>query len=199
MFEASCVGNVIGQIIIVGSGASNDSDNFLQYTLDDVIVSHYSASGINDSDNNSKPMETLNLNYSKIELKYVPCNSDNKPLSPIRAGYDISTASKLVSSALLSQYFGSEVSKAIARSAIVKFLFRTLPSTEFTLLSAQGILYKASAASGRLQKKYPVIFMEMRNKDLDIFYFILEKPMEEYMNAIRMLRMRLPVNLVGMV
>jgi hypothetical protein len=111
----------------------------------------------------------------------------------------IYTTSKLATSAILSQIIAFRVTKAIMRGAAIKMLFRVLSSAELTLLSVQGLLYKAGAASDRLRKKYPIIFMQMRNQNVDMLYFLIEKPMAKYMDAIRLLKMKLPVNLIDMV
>ena len=37
--------------------------------------------------------------------------------------------------------------------------------------------------------------MEMRNQNLDMLYFLIEKPMEKYLDAIRLARMKLPIKI----
>ena len=39
--------------------------------------------------------------------------------------------------------------------------------------------------------------MEMRNANVDMLFFLIEKPMEKYLNYIRLARMRLPVKIEG--
>lgn len=95
LFEQSLVGTSLGDVKIDACGASNDSDKYLQYTFSDVIVSHYDINGISSDNSNDKPIETLRLNFTKIEMKYIPRNSNNVALSPISAGYNITTATKI--------------------------------------------------------------------------------------------------------
>jgi hypothetical protein len=80
---------------------------------------------------------------------------------------------------------------------VIKKFYKYTASIEFTLIGAQGTLYQAGAASKRLERKFPIIFMEMRNENLDMIYFLIEKPMEKYLNAIRILRMGLPFKIEG--
>lgn len=104
--------------------------------------------------------------------------------------------SKTLTSMGLSYVISTRLTNKIIASEAIKKVFRYTMSVEFTLLSMQGLLYQAGAASDRLQKKFPAIFVEMRNKDLDMIYFLIEKPMNKYLEAIRLGRMRLPVELV---
>lgn len=45
---------------------------------------------------------------------------------------------------------------------------------------------EAARASHRLRSKHPLIYKLFRKKDLDMIYFLIEKPMEEtYLKAIQ--------------
>ena len=104
-------------------------------------------------------------------------------------------ASKVTASMGLSYYISKELTKKILANAVVKKIFRYTTSAEFTLLSIQGLLYQAGAASDKLQKKFPIIFMEMRSQNLDMIYFLIEKPMVKYLEAIRLVRMGMPIEI----
>jgi type VI secretion system secreted protein Hcp len=95
LLEAGCTSISLGQVTMDACGSSGDSDKYLQYILNDVIVSKYDINGVADDALTEKPIETLHLNFTKIEMKYTPRNSDNKALAPISAGYDIEKATKL--------------------------------------------------------------------------------------------------------
>lgn len=105
------------------------------------------------------------------------------------------TSSKLITSAILSQFIARRVSKRIVASYVVKSLLKATMSGEFTLLSMQGLLYKAGKASDKLKNKFPKIYWELRRKNLDMIYFLIEKPMTKYLEAIRLARMKLPVKI----
>lgn len=95
LFEAGCTGTSLGQIKIDACGGSGDSDKYLQYTLSDVIISKYEIMGNDDHETHQLPTETLRLNFTKLEMTFTPRNSDNKPLAPVSAGYDIEKATSL--------------------------------------------------------------------------------------------------------
>jgi len=95
LFEASCTGQSIGGVVITASGSSASADKYLQYTLSDVIISHYNMNGISTEGDEQHPSETLSFNYSKIEMSYVPRTKDNRPSAAIRAGYDVTTARRI--------------------------------------------------------------------------------------------------------
>ena len=67
---------------------------YLEYTLSDVVISHYDLSGIAPEDHDHFK-ETVHLNFTKVQMKYVPTNAGGKSGSPIISGYDIGAASKL--------------------------------------------------------------------------------------------------------
>ncbi|WP_241609230.1 hypothetical protein [Rosenbergiella australiborealis] len=46
----------------------------------------------------------------------------------------------------------------------------------------QGLLSRASAASRNLKIKHPKLWTELYSTDLDMLYFIFEKPLSHYSN-----------------
>jgi len=96
LFEASCVGASNGTVIIQACRTSpNGFDDYLQYTLSDAIISHYDINGFSSDSESDEPVETVRLNFTKIEMKYVPRDSSNRSGSPVICGYDIEKATKL--------------------------------------------------------------------------------------------------------
>jgi hypothetical protein len=58
-------------------------------------------------------------------------------------------------------------------------------ATPIGLLMAQGLMQRSSHASLRLKMKSPTLYLNlMRNGDLQLLYFLLEKPLEQYVQAI---------------
>jgi hypothetical protein len=52
-------------------------------------------------------------------------------------------------------------------------------------LMAQGLMQRSSHAASRLKMKSPTLYLNlMRNGDLQLLYFLLEKPLEQYVQAI---------------
>lgn len=64
---------------------------FMTYTLEDCIVSGYSIS----ASENGEPVESVSLSYSKVLVNYNDHDKTNKGGSPVRVGYDLSTAKPL--------------------------------------------------------------------------------------------------------
>ena len=81
--EAACSGgdgsSGYGEVIIdlVSSGPSKQ-EPYLTYVLTDVIVTSYSVGpGVNGS-GETVPMESISLNFSTVEVSYVPGKKDGK-------------------------------------------------------------------------------------------------------------------------
>ncbi|MFI5377975.1 MAG: type VI secretion system tube protein Hcp [Tepidisphaerales bacterium] len=57
---------------------------YLEYDLSNVLISSYSVSSGGD-----RPMESLSLNFTKIQVKYMVANADGS-VTPISTGWDLS-------------------------------------------------------------------------------------------------------------
>jgi len=64
-----------------------DGSNYIEIILESVIASSYSLNATGDGD----PHESVSLNYTKIEIKRIPYDANNKAGSPIPVGYDLNT------------------------------------------------------------------------------------------------------------
>jgi type VI secretion system secreted protein Hcp len=60
---------------------------YLQYTLDDTLISGYSVSSGGD-----RPSESISLNFTKVEFKMTPYDDTNTAGTPITVNYDLATA-----------------------------------------------------------------------------------------------------------
>ncbi len=74
-----------------GAAAKSKSADFLKYKLSDVTVTSVQQSGSEDG----VPVEQFSLNYSKIEVSYVPQSASGKVGAPIQAGFDVKANKKL--------------------------------------------------------------------------------------------------------
>jgi type VI secretion system secreted protein Hcp len=95
LFEASLAGTTLGEIKLSACGASGSANKYLEYTFSDVMLSHYSISGTENQHQDDLPYEILHLNFTKVEMKYIPRNSKNESLLPISSGYDLTTATSI--------------------------------------------------------------------------------------------------------
>lgn len=66
---------------------ADNLENYLEYTLTDCIVSNYMV-----STDGERPIETISLSFTKIELRYTPHDNTGKAVSPISQIYNISKA-----------------------------------------------------------------------------------------------------------
>ncbi len=64
---------------------------YLEYTLYDVLISSYSV-GASSQD---RPIENLTLNFSKIQIKYVPEDEKGKAGTPKTITYDLTLHKKV--------------------------------------------------------------------------------------------------------
>ncbi|MBN8889457.1 MAG: hypothetical protein ABS99_01705 [Acetobacteraceae bacterium SCN 69-10] len=62
-------------------------ETYLQYTMQNVMISGYSTSSGGD-----RPSESLSLNFTKIECKLTPMGADNADTSPSNVSYDLAKA-----------------------------------------------------------------------------------------------------------
>ncbi len=85
-FTEACVGKSKKvEIHLVKTGDTLES--YMEYTLSDCMVSGYSVSTGGD-----RPSESISLNFTKVEMKYIPFDDKHAAMAPIPAGYDLKTA-----------------------------------------------------------------------------------------------------------
>jgi hypothetical protein len=92
---------------------------------------------------------------------------------------------KLTAGTLFSIGVAKRISNKIIVDSFLRGLAKNLVKGVGTILSIQGIIYTSAQASQRLKYKYPKIYFKMKEKDLDMLYFLLEKPMQKYLRAIK--------------
>jgi len=73
------------KIDIVATG--NPPRVFCTYTLTNALVSGYSVSTGGD-----RPSESISLNFTKLEFKYIPSLQENKQGTPVTVAFDLSKA-----------------------------------------------------------------------------------------------------------
>lgn len=92
IFKEAVTGSAGKKVVIkfVRTGADKVQE-FMDYTLEDCLVSGYSMSASSEGD----PLETITLSFSKIMINYNDFDKTNKASSPQRVGYDLTTAKPL--------------------------------------------------------------------------------------------------------
>lgn len=102
LFSEATVGAAKPTAVIKFISTGSSLNEYLTITLSNVMISSQTlntlgkdpaSQGSNiDALVGDRPMETLTLNFSKIEVKYTPYDDQNNVGSPIPAGYDLETA-----------------------------------------------------------------------------------------------------------
>jgi type VI secretion system secreted protein Hcp len=97
LFTEACVGKAKNQVEIHLCQTGDNISPYMQYTLNNVIISNYfiSYEETIEHANVIYPQEIITLNFDKIEMKYIPYDEQHKAQSPIPAGYDLNTAQKM--------------------------------------------------------------------------------------------------------
>ena len=92
IFKEAVTGSAGKKVVIkfVRTGADKVQE-FMDYTLEDCLVSSYSMSASSEGD----PVESISLSFSKIMINYNDFDKSNKSSSPQRVGYDLTTAKPL--------------------------------------------------------------------------------------------------------
>ncbi|PZO75710.1 MAG: Hcp1 family type VI secretion system effector [Mesorhizobium amorphae] len=86
LFKEACSGAKGLRAVIHLVTTGNPGDTYIEYTMTNTLIANYSI----DS-NGDRPLETIRLNFTKLEVKYIPYDDNNTPQSPMIASYDLST------------------------------------------------------------------------------------------------------------
>ncbi|MBX2808897.1 MAG: type VI secretion system tube protein Hcp [Cellvibrionaceae bacterium] len=87
IFLESCCGR--GKTIIIEctkTGAGNGSDVYMQYRLENAVISRYNMCV--KSTRNKRPMEAIKISFKRLEQRYISYGEDNVAGAPIAVGYD---------------------------------------------------------------------------------------------------------------
>lgn len=89
IFTESCVGKSKKVELHLTKTGQDQIETFMEYILSDSLISGYSVSSGGD-----RPTESVSINFTKLEMKFVPWKDDHTKGSPIPASYDMATATK---------------------------------------------------------------------------------------------------------
>jgi type VI secretion system secreted protein Hcp len=73
--------------ILIARKAGKDQQEYVKYTLSEVLISSFQTSGSAGSD--VVPIDQVSLNFSKIEFEYKPQKPDGSLDAPIKAGWNL--------------------------------------------------------------------------------------------------------------
>ncbi len=91
LFLGSATGEHFPKAVLRCRKAGSNSQEYLKYTLSDVMVTSYQSGGTGAA----APAEQMSLNYAKIEFEYKPQKADGSLDAPVKAGYDLKANKKI--------------------------------------------------------------------------------------------------------
>jgi type VI secretion system secreted protein Hcp len=86
LFAEACSGRQGKRAVIHLVTTGSPGETYIEYSLTNTLIANYSV----DS-NGDRPLETIRLNFTKMELKYTPYDENNTAKSPMISSYDLST------------------------------------------------------------------------------------------------------------
>lgn len=86
LFQEACSGRTgkTATIHLVTTG--NPGNTYIEYLLNNTLIANYSVDSSGD-----RPIETIRLNFTQMQVKYTPYDQNNNPQSPMIASYDLAT------------------------------------------------------------------------------------------------------------
>ena len=85
LFLSCASGEHFQKAVLIVRKAGKDQQEYLKWTLSDVVCSSYQTAGSNPD----VPNDQFSLNFSKIEVEYKPQKADGTLDSPVKAGWDL--------------------------------------------------------------------------------------------------------------
>jgi type VI secretion system secreted protein Hcp len=90
LFQEACIGKAKKVTLHLCKTGPDSIDTYMEYILDDCMISGYSVSSGGD-----RPSESLSLSFAKMTMSYTPYDKSGSAETPVKAGYDLTTAKKV--------------------------------------------------------------------------------------------------------
>jgi type VI secretion system secreted protein Hcp len=85
-------GKHITKAVLTGRKAGETPQDYVKWTFSDILVSSFTTSGTGAGD--ELPMESISLNYTKIEVEYKEQKPDGSLAAGVRSGWDLKKQEK---------------------------------------------------------------------------------------------------------
>ncbi|MDN3519573.1 type VI secretion system tube protein Hcp [Aquisalimonas lutea] len=93
IFMESCCGKGKDAVIhLCKTGTGSGTDTYMEYTLKNALISHYTVNAGSQSDD--RPKESITISFQKVELKYTPYDDDGNAEASVAVGFDTTTNEK---------------------------------------------------------------------------------------------------------
>lgn len=89
LFLSCATGEHIKSAVLIGRKAGQDQQDYLKFTLTDVLVSSYQLGGSASSD--AVPTDQISLNFAEIDFSYSVQKPDGTLDEAVRGGWDLKT------------------------------------------------------------------------------------------------------------
>jgi len=86
LFTESATGAAGKEVLIHLVSTGSPGNTYVEYKLTNALISGYSVSSAGD-----RPSESLSINFTKIQYKFIPYDDKNKAGTPVTVSYDLST------------------------------------------------------------------------------------------------------------
>ena len=90
IFTEACIGKGKKVLIDLCTVGSDQIETYMSYELEECMISSYSVSSGGD-----RPSESISLSFTKMTMKFTPYDKNGKAESPLPAGYDMATGTKV--------------------------------------------------------------------------------------------------------
>jgi type VI secretion system secreted protein Hcp len=92
LFLACATGQHLKSAVLTARHSGADGQEFLVYTLTDVLVSSYETGG---STGDEGPTDQVALSFGRIQVEYRPQRPDGTPDAAVHAGWDVKANEKI--------------------------------------------------------------------------------------------------------
>jgi len=94
LFLLACCGSEKEmKIHLTKTGAGDGSDIYMEYTLQNAIISHYEMA--TKASSRHRPIEEIKISFIGLQMKYITHDENNQPLAPIAVGFDTANNTKI--------------------------------------------------------------------------------------------------------
>jgi len=89
LFLRCATGQLIKEVILSGRKPGRGEVEYLKVRFSDVLVTQYESRVLDKTDTTlGSPMDSVSLNYSRVEYEYRPQGPDGSPLAAIKGNFD---------------------------------------------------------------------------------------------------------------
>ncbi len=89
-FQESTIGKSKAVTLHIVRTSADHLETFYELILTNTLISGWSLSSGGD-----QPTESISMNFTKIQTKYIPFNTDHTPGTPVPSGYDMALGTKV--------------------------------------------------------------------------------------------------------